>query len=289
MGAIFLQGDSRYVLRGLPSDFFHCVVTSPPYFGLRKYEGGEAVLEPIAQSTIVKGKQSFGGAKGRAYVPSEDDPNFRGGAEQWGRTYDYTESNSSGGRNLRSVWCVPTRPSKFNHYAAYPPRLPEICIKASVSEKGCCPECGAPWARVLEKGRVEHDGATACKDLSEQGNARRLALMRQAARERGGEYANVSRSIGWGPTCTCSPASPVPCRVLDCFLGAGTTALVCERLGLDSVSVDTSAEYIELSRQRLADDEQKRVDEFIKQAKREARDSAKNAPRGLLTSPKSML
>ncbi len=32
-----LQGDCREVLRGLPAASVHCVVTSPPYFGLRSY------------------------------------------------------------------------------------------------------------------------------------------------------------------------------------------------------------------------------------------------------------
>lgn len=40
MTAIFLQGNSRDVLRTLPADYFHCAVTSPPYYGLRRYDGG---------------------------------------------------------------------------------------------------------------------------------------------------------------------------------------------------------------------------------------------------------
>lgn len=32
-----LQGDCREVLRTLPDESVHCVVTSPPYFGLRSY------------------------------------------------------------------------------------------------------------------------------------------------------------------------------------------------------------------------------------------------------------
>lgn len=227
----------------------------------------EAVMEPIAPSTIGRGKVDFGGAKGREYQPDDSDPNFRNGSEQWGRTYDYAESNSNGGRNLRSVWSFPTAPGKFNHYAAYPPRLPELCVKSSTSEKGCCPECGAPWSRVIEKLEVPHDGSTDCKNPDEQGNSRRLALMRQAARERGEEYSNKSKTVSWKSTCSCDAGDPVPCRVLDPFSGAGTTALVCERLGLDSFSIDTSAEYIELSRKRLAEDEEKRLAEFIKQAK----------------------
>ncbi|MEW6212520.1 MAG: hypothetical protein AB1631_29610, partial [Acidobacteriota bacterium] len=33
-----LEGDSREILRALPDESVHCVVTSPPYFGLRDYK-----------------------------------------------------------------------------------------------------------------------------------------------------------------------------------------------------------------------------------------------------------
>jgi len=40
MTALFLQGNSRDVLKNFPADYFHCVMTSPPYFGLRSYRDG---------------------------------------------------------------------------------------------------------------------------------------------------------------------------------------------------------------------------------------------------------
>ena len=225
----------------------------------------EAVLEPIAASTI---------GRGRDYKPSEDDPNFRNGSEQWGRTYDYQVSNNGGGRNLRSVWMFPTKPGKFNHYAAYPPRLPELAIKSSTSEKGCCEKCGAPWVRVVERGFAAHDGDT--KTAYPAGTtASCLALLGQASCEQGTEYTNTTRTSGWRPSCTCDAGSPISCRVLDPFSGTGTTALVAEQLGQDSVSIDTSEEYIQLSKDRLADDERRRIDEFIKKAKRSARSGAR--------------
>jgi DNA modification methylase len=42
-----LQGDVREILSTLPSDHFDCVVTSPPYWGLRDYGvEGQIGLEP---------------------------------------------------------------------------------------------------------------------------------------------------------------------------------------------------------------------------------------------------
>jgi DNA modification methylase len=55
------------------------------------------------------------------------------------------------GRNRRSVWTVATRPFRGAHFATFPPKLIEPCILAGTSEAGCCPECGTPWERVVER------------------------------------------------------------------------------------------------------------------------------------------
>jgi len=176
-----------------------------------------------------------------------------------------------GGRNLRSVWNFPTTPGKFNHYAAFPPRLPEICIKASTSEKGCCPKCGAPWARVIEQdhpigawGNHSKDDEMGQHQTESRVDAQRLFPNDKKAQQ---DYVNhvhdhhtgnSTCTVDWRPTCSCDIGDPVSCRVLDPFSGAGTTSLAAERLGVDSIGIDTSAKYINISRDRLADDELKR-------------------------------
>src|SRR6185436_14013664 len=54
-------------------------------------------------------------------------------------------------RNARSVWTIPTQPLPDEHYAAYPEELVRRCVLAGTSERGVCPECGAPWRRVVER------------------------------------------------------------------------------------------------------------------------------------------
>jgi len=183
--------------------------------------------------------------------------------------------NGNGGRNLRSVLMIPTVGYKGAHFAVFPPRLVEPFIKSATSEKGCCPKCGSPWARVIDKGFTAHDGETNTEYATGM-TANRLALLRQASRKNGGEYTNQSSTIGWLPTCDCGTQEADPCRVLDPFSGAGTTSLVCERLGLDSIGIDTSAEYIHLAENRIIEDEQKRIDEQIKQLRKEAKLAGKN-------------
>ncbi|HEY2418588.1 MAG TPA: site-specific DNA-methyltransferase [Steroidobacteraceae bacterium] len=45
-----------------------------------------------------------------------------------------------------------------------------------------------------------------------------------------------------------------PCVVLDCFSGAGTTALVADRLGRHAIGIDLSHAYMEMTRERLTAD-----------------------------------
>lgn len=38
-----------------------------------------------------------------------------------------------------------------SHFATFPERLVEPMVLAGTSERGCCPECGAPWVRKIDK------------------------------------------------------------------------------------------------------------------------------------------
>ena len=55
------------------------------------------------------------------------------------------------GRNKRTVWTVSTKSYSGAHFATFPPDLIEPCIKAGTSEKGACPECGAPFVRHADR------------------------------------------------------------------------------------------------------------------------------------------
>lgn len=167
--------------------------------------------------------------------------------------------NGNGGRNLRSVLVVPTAGFKGAHFAVFPPKLIEPLIKSATSEAGCCPSCGAPWVRVIGSKEVSFQGGSGRAGRS----AENINAIGKWAGKQYGKNIKLgpvvsSRTVGWLPTCGCDYRDPIPCRVLDPFSGAGTTALVCDRLGLESFNIDTSAKYIELAEQRLSDDALKR-------------------------------
>lgn len=161
------------------------------------------------------------------------------------------------GRNMRSVWTFPTEPFPSikidgrkvdRHFAVFPEKLPELCIKAATPEVGCCSKCGAPWTRVIKKGFTSHNSVTRTA-YPEGSSAKRLALLRQAARERGSEYQNVSENMGWKPACKCD-ATRVPSLVLDPMMGSGTTLLVAKNLNRFAVGYELSEGYCPLAVER---------------------------------------
>lgn len=221
----------------------------------RYYYDADAVRENYAMTSWTAESDAAGQTKrGQLGIRSGEKGNARANGAADGTRYgatSFVNSYGNGGRNLRSVWTFATQPTPYAHFATYPERLPETCIKAGTSARGCCPECGAPWERVIERGLTDHDGET--KSSYEHGtSANRLALLRQAARERGKEYSSDTITTGWQPTCE-HDAEPVPCTVLDPFHGSGTTGIVALRLGRAYVGVDISAEYLDgVSNERLA-------------------------------------
>jgi adenine-specific DNA methylase len=65
---------------------------------------------------------------------------------------------------------------------------------------------------------------------------------------------NKVETTGWRPTCTCPPAEPEPCTILDPFGGAGTTGLVADRMGRDAILIELNPEYAEMAKRRIEHD-----------------------------------
>jgi DNA modification methylase len=147
------------------------------------------------------------------------------------------------GRNIRSVWSIPTESYPGSHFATFPRKLVEPCVKAGSSEKGCCPICRAPWTREIESERVRtRPGANTKTDgLSSEVFGNRDP----------GRHVRVARTTGWRPTCS-HDAAPVPCLVMDCFTGSGTTGVVANAMGREFVGTELNPEYIELATRRIS-------------------------------------
>lgn len=107
-------------------------------------------------------------------------------------------STPIGTRNLRSVWTIATAPYKGAHFATFPPKLVEPCVKAGTSERGVCPECGAPWVReteVVGRRQAHWQGTEQVKAKAAKGAHGVTSVIET------GSYA-VRETTGWKPTCT---------------------------------------------------------------------------------------
>ena len=160
----------------------------------------------------------------------------------------------------QDIWQIATEPEKAAHFATFPSKLVEPCIKAGTSEKGCCPECRAPWVRVIKARGLK---------VNAQNNGKRKALhgptySRHKTKIDGGQslVSQASRTIGWEPGCQCfekhigedtfeNPIKPVPCTVLDPFAGIGKAVIVAQALGRHWISIDLSLAYCEMHMDKL--------------------------------------
>jgi DNA modification methylase len=176
---------------------------------------------------------------------------FTGSGKKAIRIEKYTED----GRDKIRRWCPCGRHDAWvSHFATFPPGLVKPCIKAGTSQKGCCPKCGAPWRRVVERkggttGKSWHDHKADSEQGMRQGS--NLGGAGNATDRDGDGYS--TRTLGWSPTCACG-LEPAPCTVLDPFGGAGTVSLVAEGLGRRSIYIDLNANYLKMAAERIKKD-----------------------------------
>jgi hypothetical protein len=162
---------------------------------------------------------------------------------------------------------------KDAHFATFPRRLVEPMIRAGTSERGCCPECGAPWVRVVERTSSGKSYATGKSETK-----RRDGLATAFSGYDDGSSSPTFRTVGWKPGCECQPSDgehgkralvpyatgsdvgtwvwkPIPCTVLDPFDGAGTTRLVAKQLGRRGIGIELNPEYARMAEKRIANPE----------------------------------
>ena len=202
----------------------------------RYFYDAEAVREPHQDPRVVDG-----------HYPNTQ--GFRsGGKGIVMKDRDY----NPGGRNRRTVWTIATEAFPEAHFATFPTALVEPCIKAGTSEKGCCPKCGAPWVRIVEKQTAFAGGSGAAGRDPDEINA---SGKWQASALRGNHNLKAGPVVttttqGWRQSCSCDCAPPAPCIVMDPFGGSGTVPLVAQRLGRSSIMVDLNPDYCGLAQRR---------------------------------------
>ena len=200
----------------------------------------------------------------------------------------------AGGANLRNVWKISAAPYKGTHFATFPTQLVEPCIQAGTSQMGVCTNCGAPWERVAQASYRKHRPSAGNDPRSRSEDKQAQGSLTGKHGWKGNNLLRDTNTLGWRPTCSCyddlyrsdDQAYPAPktarkrhqraawdgrwwrvrrrpgrvqwararAVVLDPFAGAGTTGLVADRLGRDSILVEISPKYAKMARDRIEGD-----------------------------------
>jgi DNA modification methylase len=108
----------------------------------RYYYDNEAIKEPVTDTTIERCSQDVENQIGSDRIPGKTNGNMKAVMPRYGGK-KYTEDpdkffrTESGNaydfrplRNKRSVWTIPTQSYSGAHFATYPEKLVEPCIKA---------------------------------------------------------------------------------------------------------------------------------------------------------------
>jgi DNA modification methylase len=146
-----------------------------------------AIMEPIKEASVTRYKYNFGGdyadeldkTEGRLTLKGKKNlPKFGGTGQAGGDNPVYSgreyDASLIPGRNRRDVWHHPIlgelepnsslvwsmktgglpRELQGEHFAAFPEKLPELCILAGTPHKVCA-KCRAPYKRIVENIRPE--------------------------------------------------------------------------------------------------------------------------------------
>ena len=155
-----------------------------------------------------------GAAPARTRPPAWSGP-LAGSQDGLGRLKAQGLSGHPLGKNPGDVWTIATAGYRGAHFATFPEALVERPLLASCPARVCA-RCGQAWAREPVQRSLGH-----------------LALLGQLV-----------------PNCTCRAAARSG-LVLDPFMGAGTVAVVAERLERDWLGIELNPDFAALTYQRL--------------------------------------
>lgn len=135
---------------------------------------------------------------------------------------------------------------KAAHFAVFPPALVTPLVLASTSERGVCPECGASWRRVVEKGEAvlqQHwaPGTQEKIDIA-QGRHGTTSVMNTG-------FVTQKITTGWQPTCA-HDLEPIPALILDPFSGSGTVPREAARNRRRYLGFELNEDYLNLAEDR---------------------------------------
>ncbi len=259
-------GDARRILHEMPEGHFDCVVTSPPYWGLRDYGiegqiGAETTVDEYISDLVrlFREVRRTLADDGTLWLNIGD--SYTSGGRTWrdadaknkGRAMDYRAPTPDGlkpkdligvpwrlafalqadGWYLRTdiIWNKPNcQPESVKDR---PTRAHEYVFLFSKSEKYYY-----DWQAIMEP----------AADQKQKSKNRRTVWNINTEPYPGSHFAVYPRAL---VRLCVAAGSRENGRVLDPFFGSGTTGVVCNELGRECVGIELNADYAELARERL--------------------------------------
>lgn len=289
-----LEGDCRQILKTLPDESVHCVVTSPPYYGLRDYgHEGQIGLEDQPAAFV---DQLVG-------VFSEVRRVLRSDGTLWMNLGDTYAANRSyqvadnkhkdvgndrpmkvpAGFKTKDLLGIPWRVALALQADGWYLRQDIIWSKPNPMPESVTDRCtkAHEYIFLLAKSERYYYDQDAIKEPSNPENNRDSGTRRRevppgqrtdSGFDNGRNYDDRNKRDVWSVTvkpfagahfATFPPDLIEPCilagcpaggTVLDPFGGAGTTGLVADRHGRDAILIELNPEYADMARRRIKGD-----------------------------------
>lgn len=264
MGSMILQGDSLRLLRRLSAQSVQCIVTSPPYWGLRDYDiTGQIGLEDTLPQYINRLVAVFNEAK----RVLKDDGIF------WLNIGDGYTSGNRGWRApdkknpARAMNVRPDTPEglKPKDLLGVPWRL-----AFALQQDGWYLRCDVVWNKPNAMPESVKDRPTRAHEyIFMLTKAEHYTYDYKAVMEQNGDKPRNRRTV-WDVNtqpfpdahfATFPPALVRPCilagtrpgdYVLDPFLGSGTVGVVCQETKRNFIGIELHPEYVLLAARRLS-------------------------------------
>ena len=261
-----IVGDARRVLQEMPEKQFNCVVTSPPYWGLRDYGingqiGAETTVDDYISDLVYLFREVRRTLADDGTLWLNIGDSYTSGGRTWrgpdtknkGRAMNYRAPTPEGlkpkdligvpwrlafalqadGWYLRTevIWNKPNcQPESVKDR---PTRAHEYVFLFSKSEKYYY-----DWQAIMEP----------ATDPKQRAKNRRTVWNINTEPYPGSHFAVYPRALV--RLCVIAGTRENG-RVLDPFFGSGTTGVVCNELGRQCVGIELNEEYAQLARERM--------------------------------------
>jgi site-specific DNA-methyltransferase (cytosine-N4-specific) len=161
---------------------------------------------------------------------------------------------------LRTTWDIPTQPSPTSHSSTFPDMLARTCILLGSANK-VCGKCMAPFKPFVVKGDFDLQAARRMGGDLEGGysGTEQKDYKCLKAQEPSKTKSRILKSLqprivaDWEPTCQCfanyteAEENSTSARILDPFMGSGTTGFVAIQEGRTVCGIEADSENVSIS------------------------------------------